>query len=99
MTLEIGKQIYAIFTKVMHQQEYAVTAENFQKSSNELQNIAQSFSKEQWDAVTHYRDAFMDLHETMMLIALEKNEWLNSYCEPPLVARNETGYTTPCVIK
>ena len=72
MTLEIGKQIYTIFTKVMHQQEYAVIAENFRESSNELQNIAQSFTKEQWDAVTRYRDAFMDLHETMMAVALEK---------------------------
>lgn len=72
--MDIGNEIWEILYKVMHQEEYASIAENLRQSTYTLQELAQSFSEEQWKAFNDYKDAFMALHETMMAIALEKNK-------------------------
>lgn len=66
------KQAYKIYRKILYHPQYQEQAKAYREALNVLQAAAQTFTPEQWNAVIAYKEAFWQLHQTAMQIAIHK---------------------------
>lgn len=73
MFCDADKEAFRIYKTLRYDAKYRTVAKQYIESIEVLQKASQSFSKEQWKAIEDYQHAFMQLHNTMMRIALRKS--------------------------
>ncbi len=67
-----GKRVYGIFKSVLYGAEYRSLAKRYLAAIENMQTVAQTFSKQQWDVFQEYQKASNDLCAVMVEVALQK---------------------------